>query len=120
VHDPREVVERLTTQEVAYELGPGGVVLDGHKRAGAALAQQPREEHGARAAAALHDACAPAAHDLVAHHDEPRRAHRPGAPGQVAAHVEQRAQHVPGVKVLGVPWLVGQAGQATTGPHSFR
>ena len=58
--------------------------------------------------------------DLVADHDETRRAHRPGAPRQVAARVEQRAQHVPGVEVLGVARLVGEAGRAATASRSSR
>jgi hypothetical protein len=83
--------------------GPLAVVLEREQAARLAFAQQPREHHGADAAAALDDPRAGAVDDLVADRDQARGAHRAGAPGQIAAAVEQRAQDVPGVQVRLAP-----------------
>ena len=82
VEHARDRVQRLASQLLVHERGPMAVVLERREAAGAAFAQQPREHHGAHAAAALDDPCPGAVDDLVADRDQARGAQRAGAPGR--------------------------------------
>jgi hypothetical protein len=70
------------------------------------------QDHRADTAAAFDNPRSAAVHHLVAHEDQPGRAHRPGAPGQIVSLVEYRPENLPGVHILSLARIVGEPDHA--------
>ena len=97
-------VDALGAQLLDDPSAPAGIVLHGDEASrvcSSALGQQARQQHGAHAAAELHDAAAIMEDHVVAHLDQTRRPHRTGTPRQVRP--RQRAQRERGVDIAEHP-----------------
>ncbi len=89
VHDMRDVEQRFTPQHVRDERDPSSVVLERHDGGTTtALPQQAAQNDGAYTASAFDDPRSATLHNLIAHTDQPGRAHCPGAPRQIVSPVE--------------------------------